>query len=275
MTSNYHAEVALKAALPDERYGQLDWTGLRAAVAAFLSVRVPADSVDDLVQDVTSRVVRRFGNQMLDVVESPVGYAVKVAKHTVIDHYGARSRSAEVPVGSSTDLNRLARTPLFQQPSLAHEQRTDLMEVVAKTAPDMIEAMAHFLQGYTITEIAEITGQPRERIYDAFREVALRLDGNTRPTAPALGTTEEDEDNTIVSVFKSLGRRQAEVLRLSAEGRKPREIAELLGITPNAARASKSISLKTIRAHVGAVETEEILAEVRMIAWRTEAQLAS
>ncbi|QFZ20520.1 sigma factor-like helix-turn-helix DNA-binding protein [Saccharothrix syringae] len=239
---------------------------------ARLRGKIPYNDLGDVVQDAMTKFFTRLTPAQREDILDLWAYLNKVAANAAVDYY--RAHKMEIPVDSWDEFKVVEPGKLVHDPFVDHAQKLHLLGVAARVAPDMADALELFLDGYELIEVADMTGKSQKEIHSAFRKVALQLDLRHEAENASVVNPPEGR-NELARAVQGLGERQAEVLRLSADGLKPRVIAKILGIDSNAVRASKSIALKTLRDQLGLVNSAEVLNRVREISWGSRLSFAS
>ena len=234
-------------------------------------------------------------------IDNIKGYAATVALNTAASHHRSRSRGGVSTVLADFTLEQIVMVDGRDGLEFVElEQHMDLMRLVSDFDHETRQSLAMLLDGYEISHIAEVLGVPRQAVYRKLSRVAnaWRVADVKRTSLPhganavrALasafevgriigqfavesGDLEYPKRVAVMFARAGLGKRQLEVLEMSAEGLKPRHIANRLGIDSNAVRASKSIALRIIRSKTG-LGNEEILRKIGEISADPEARVAS
>ncbi|SDP81661.1 sigma factor [Lentzea jiangxiensis] len=236
--------------------------------------RIPFADLDDVVQGTVAKFLAR-PLELRSEIKYFSAYITKLATNAAVDYY--RARAKEIPAGTWMDIEflLLGGEPVTRDTFREQRQRLNLLDLAARLIPDMVDAMRLFLDGFNLAEVAEIIGKPQIEVYTAFRDIARRLDTRYVHEVDASTRPVPSGPPQIARAVGALGKRQADVLRMSADGLEPRAIAEVLGIDKNAVRASKSIAIKTIRDQLGLANSAEVLERVRQLSWTSQEPRAS
>ncbi|QFZ20565.1 LuxR C-terminal-related transcriptional regulator [Saccharothrix syringae] len=241
------------------------WRTAVRVITFRLRDKVPFIDLHDVIQDAVTKFFTRLTPEERKRITHQWAYLRRVADNAAVDYY--RARDTDVLVESWDDFETVEVGRIVQNPFIEHMQKLHLMELVDRIAPDMTEALELFLDGYELAEVADITGRSRKAVHSAFREIVMHLDIRREVENEPVTATLPEGHSEIARAVRSLGPRQAEVLRMSADGLKPRMIAEILSIDNNAVRANKSIAIKSLREKLGLPSSEEVLNRVRELDW--------
>lgn len=233
----------------------------------YLGPRVPYGDLRDIKQDVLVRIWLAAREGKFTDVANVGAYVTRIARNLTVDYY--RRRSREDLVGGIQDLDQLVMTSSSEDVAdnvvAAFEARQELTEIfryLERISPQLRRVFQLSVEGYTSPEIAHrlyITTSTADRYLYRARAALLRraseaLSGEQEPEKSEKRPeeqTQRNDDTHLQRVVRRLGGRQAEVLRMSAEGLKPRQIAHLLDIDANAVRASLHYARRNVMKETG------------------------
>ncbi|WP_229694274.1 RNA polymerase sigma factor, partial [Lentzea pudingi] len=216
---------------------------------------------DDVVQETLLRLFALPAEKLI-AIDNLVGYSLRVLQNVITDfRRSERRRAGLILIGGPLDIDRelnLAFTESEFNPDRVALDRETLQETllaIGKLGRHRDEVARLVMNSYSIGEIAHLLG--------LGRSVVLRMIHEIRATVRSLKSDDAERDREqdpvrqddapaqadqqqLIRAIRRLGNRQAEVLIMSAEGLKPRQMAALLGIQAGAARASLSYARSAV-----------------------------
>jgi len=158
----------------------------RAALYRFIARQSDSAAADDLFQDVWSRIIRGRASYRPSARFST--YLYRIARNCLIDHY--RRRGHEHKLLRDTEPDEAASAePGPRQSAAAAQTQQALQQALGNLPPEQREAfLLRAEAGFSLNEIAELTGVGRETVKSRLRYALSRL----REQLPALTETEND-----------------------------------------------------------------------------------
>ena len=144
------------------------WQQIHSGLRAFIAKRVANEAeVDDIVQDVWLKIQR--GLDGLKDQRRLVSWIYQIARHAIIDHYRARDRQPERPVGLASDLENFQAAFL---PVESSEDSGQLRTELAGCLRPMIERLSgEYRQAVILIDFDGLTQQ------EAAAQLGLSLSG--------------------------------------------------------------------------------------------------
>ena len=130
------------------------WHEVHQGLRAFIAKRVADEAAaEDLSQEVFMRMQRGLGG--LKKQSRLVPWIYQIARHAIIDHYRARDRQPEQPVGLAGDLETFQSASL---PLESSEGSGQLRRELAGCLRPMIERLSEdYLQAITLVDLEGMT----------------------------------------------------------------------------------------------------------------------
>ncbi len=146
------------------------WQKLHDGLRAFIAKRVNDDGhVDDILQDVFVRVHRQ-----MDTVNDPrriVSWIYQVTRNAIIDHYRKPGQQRESPVGLSSELEVLHKSPAISE-MIPHGPADEPHAELARCISPMIERLSRdYREAITLVEFDGLTQQA------AAQQMGISLSG--------------------------------------------------------------------------------------------------
>ena len=132
------------------------WNEVQGGLRGFIQKRVTDEAaVEDLSQEIFLRMQRGLGG--LKDQSRLLPWIYQIARHVIVDHYRARDRKPDLPVGLAGDLETLSPGPLSVRWS---EDSDQLSRELAGCLRPMIERLSEdYRQAVTLVEVEGLTQQ--------------------------------------------------------------------------------------------------------------------
>ena len=145
------------------------WHELREGIRVFIGKRVADDAqAEDILQEVFLRV-----HQRIDDVKDPrrlSSWVYQITRHAIVDHYRARERRKEMPVGNPADIETM--TPLRTTTVVERPDSDEDSRELAGCLQPMIEQLGkEYREAVRLVELQGLTQQ------DAAKRIGLSLSG--------------------------------------------------------------------------------------------------
>ncbi len=132
------------------------WNEVQGGLRGFIQKRVTDEAaVEDLSQEIFLRMQRGLGG--LKDQSRLLPWIYQIARHVIVDHYRARDRKPDLPVGLAGDLETLSPGSLSVRSS---EDSDQLSRELAGCLRPMIERLSEdYRQAVTLVEVEGLTQQ--------------------------------------------------------------------------------------------------------------------
>lgn len=146
------------------------WQQVHDGFRAFIAKRVADEAeVDDILQEVFLRMHRR-----IDGLRDPrrvVSWVYQITRHAIIDHYRARERRREVPVGLAADMEMTGTAPVTPVAGDSGEAGEPCSELAGCLRPMIARLAKDYREAVMLVELDGLTQQA------AAKRIGLSLSG--------------------------------------------------------------------------------------------------